>query len=154
VLNATKDNFFSIIAHDLKNPFASLIGASYFFVNSSSGLSQKRLDTFLSIINNSARQAYRLLGNLLDWSRMQTGIFAWQPNYIDLWDFVNEVVILLTGSAENKQINLEAKIDEDLSVFADPNMINTLVRNLVSNAIKFTPREGKITVNQGNQKKY
>ena len=85
---------------------------------------------------------------------MQTGIFAWQPNYIDLWDFVNEVVILLTGSAENKQINLEAKIDEDLSVFADPNMINTLVRNLVSNAIKFTPREGKITVNQGNQKKY
>jgi len=154
VLNATKDKFFSIIAHDLKNPFASLIGASDFLVNSYNELSQVQMANFLTIINNSAKQGYRLLENLLEWSRMQTGIIAWQPEQVDLWDLVNEVVILLTGSAENKEISLEANIDEDLSAFADPNMINTVVRNLVSNAIKFTPRGGKILVESKRSKDF
>lgn len=145
-LNATKDKFFSIIAHDLKNPFASLIGASDLLVDSSNELSQEQVKIFSGIINQSARQAFRLLENLLEWSRMQTGSIAWKPKQVDLWDLVNEVVILLTGSAENKQIDLEAKIDENLTAFVDPNMINTVVRNLVSNAIKFTPRGGKIVV--------
>lgn len=145
-LNATKDKFFSIIAHDLKNPFASLIGASDLLVDNADELTQEQVKTFSGIINQSARQAYRLLENLLTWSRMQTGSIAWKPKEIDLWDLVNEVVILHTGSAENKGINIEAIIDEDLRIVADPNMINTVVRNLVSNAIKFTPREGKITV--------
>lgn len=146
LLNATKDKFFSIIAHDLKNPFASLIGASDLLVDGANELSQEQVKTFSGIINQSARQAFRLLENLLDWSRTQTGSIAWKPKQVDLWDLVNEVVILLTGSAENKQIELEARIDEDLTAFVDPNMINTVVRNLVSNAIKFTPRGGKILV--------
>ncbi|MDQ1772784.1 cyclic nucleotide-binding domain-containing protein [Labilibaculum sp. A4] len=145
-LNATKDKFFSIIAHDLKNPFASLIGASDLLVENADELSQEQVKTFSGIINKSARQAFRLLENLLTWSRMQTGAIAWKPKEIDLWDLVNEVVILHTGSAENKEINIEAVIDEDLRIPADPNMINTVVRNLVSNAIKFTPRGGSITV--------
>ncbi|MDM8161727.1 ATP-binding protein [Labilibaculum sp. K2S] len=145
-LNATKDKFFSIIAHDLKNPFASLIGASDLLVDNADELSQEQVKTFSGIINQSARQAFRLLENLLTWSRMQTGVIAWKPKEIDLWDLVNEVVILHTGSAENKEINIEAVIDEDLRILADPNMINTVVRNLVSNAIKFTPRGGSITV--------
>lgn len=146
LLNATKDKFFSIIAHDLKNPFASLIGASDFLVNSSGELSKDQLYNFHTIINNSARQGYRLLENLLEWSRMQTGSIAWKPKQVDLWDLVNEVVNLLTGSAEQKQISLEAKIDENLTAFIDANMINTVVRNLISNAIKFTPKGGKIIV--------
>jgi len=145
-LNATKDKFFSIIAHDLKNPFASLIGASDFLVSSSNDLSKEQMANFLNIINNSAKQGYRLLENLLEWSRMQTGILAWQPEQVDMWDLVNEVVHLLRGSAETKQIHLEARVDEDLSAFVDPNMINTVVRNLVSNAIKFTPRGGEVIV--------
>ena len=145
-LNATKDKFFSIIAHDLKNPFASLIGASDLLVDNVDELSQEQVKTFSGIINQSARQAYRLLENLLTWSRMQTGSIALKPKEVDLWDLVNEVVILHTGSAENKEINLEAVVDEDIKIFADPNMINTVVRNLVSNAIKFTPGGGNITV--------
>lgn len=145
-LNATKDKFFSIIAHDLKNPFASLIGASDFLVSSSNDLSKEQMANFLNIINNSAKQGYRLLENLLEWSRMQTGMLAWQPEQVDLWDLVNEVVHLLRGSAETKQIHLEARVDEDLSAFVDPNMIDTVVRNLVSNAIKFTARGGEVIV--------
>jgi len=153
-LNATKDKFFSIIAHDLKNPFASLIGASDFLVNSSQELSQEQMTNFLTIINSSAKQGYRLLENLLEWSRMQTGIIAWQPEQVDLWDLVNEVVHLLRGSAENKQIYLVARVDEDLSAFADPNMINTVVRNLVSNAIKFTPCGGEVVVESRQTKDF
>jgi signal transduction histidine kinase len=145
-LNATKDKFFSIIAHDLKNPFASLIGASDFLVSSSSDLSKEQMANFLKIINSSAKQGYRLLENLLEWSRMQTGIIAWQPEQVDMWDLVNEVVNLLRSSAETKQIHLEARVDEDLTAFVDPNMINTVVRNLISNAIKFTPRGGEVIV--------
>ncbi len=151
LLNATKDKFFSIIAHDLKNPFASLIGASDYLVNSSDELSAEQLKNFLAIINNSARNGYRLLENLLEWSRMQTGKIAWKPQEVDLWNLVNEVVNLLTGSAENKNICLEAKVDENLTAFVDPNMINTVVRNLVSNAIKFTPTGGKIVVSSNKR---
>ncbi len=152
-LNATKDKFFSIIAHDLKNPFASLIGASDILVDSADELSQEQIKTFSGIINQSARQAYLLLENLLTWSRMQTGSIALKPKEIDLWDLVNEVVILHTGSAENKGINLEAAVDEDLKIVADPNMINTVIRNLVSNAIKFTPSGGNISVSSHTTEK-
>lgn len=152
--NATKDKFFSIIAHDLKNPFASLIGASDLLVENSEELSREQIQTFSGIINKSARQAHRLLENLLTWSRMQTGSIAWKPKEIDLWDLVNEVVILHTGSAENKEIEIKASIHEDLRIMADPNMINTVVRNLVSNAIKFTPRGGKINVSSYFNEKY
>lgn len=146
ILNATKDKFFSIIAHDLKNPFASLIGASDLLVNNSDELTAEQVKTFAGIINQSSRQAYRLLENLLDWSRTQTGSISWKPKEIDLWDLVNEVVNLLTNSAENKEIDLEAKVEEDLMIVADFNMINTVVRNLVTNAIKFTPRGGKVDI--------
>lgn len=153
-LNATKDKFFSIIAHDLKNPFASLIGASGYLLSSSNELSQEQMTNFLTIINNSAKQGHRLLENLLEWSRMQTGMMSWQPEQVDLWDLVNEVVSLLRGSAETKQIHLEAKVDENLSAFVDPNMINTVVRNLVSNAIKFTPNGGEIIVESRQSKNF
>ncbi|WP_321308977.1 ATP-binding protein [Marinifilum fragile] len=145
-LNATKDKFFSIIAHDLKNPFASLIGASDFLVNSSEELSKEQLHNFHEIINQSARRGYKLLENLLEWARMQTGNIKFKPKQVDLWNLVNEVVNLLTGSAEHKEINLSAEIDENLMAFVDENMIDTVVRNLVSNAIKFTPRGGVIKV--------
>lgn len=145
-LNATKDKFFSIIAHDLKNPFASLIGASDILVDGADKLSNKQVKTFSKIINQSARQAFRLLENLLSWSRMQTGTIAFQPKKIDLWNLIHEVVILHTPSAEFKDICLEAIVEEDLYVIGDENMLNTIIRNLVSNAIKFTPRGGTITV--------
>ncbi|WP_421919988.1 ATP-binding protein [Marinifilum sp.] len=145
-LNATKDKFFSIIAHDLKNPFASLIGASDFLVNDSNDLSQEQLANFHKIINQSARRGYRLLENLLEWARMQTGDISFKPKQIDLWNLVNEVVNLLTGSAEQKEISLSANIQEDLSANVDENMLNAVVRNLISNAIKFTPRGGEIVI--------
>jgi signal transduction histidine kinase len=146
-LNATKDKFFSIIAHDLKNPFASLIGASDLLVNNADEFSADQVKTFSGIINKSAKQAHRLLENLLDWSRTQTGSIKWKPVELDLWNLVSEVVILLTSSAENKDISLVTKVEENLMVFADENMLNTVVRNLISNAIKFTPQGGEIEVN-------
>ena len=151
-LNATKDKFFSIIAHDLKNPFASLIGASDLLVDGANELNQEQVKTFSGIINQSARQAFRLLENLLNWSRMQTGTIAFQAKEIDLWNLVHEVVILHTSSAENKDIHLEAIVDEDLHIIGDSNMLNTVVRNLVSNAVKFTSRGGTITVTSKKRK--
>lgn len=153
-LNATKDKFFSIIAHDLKNPFASLIGASDLLVENAGEFDKNQVKTFSGIINQSARQAFRLLENLLNWSRMQTGSITWKPEDIDLWDLVNEVVILHTGSAENKDISLLTTVDEDLRITADPNMINTVVRNLVSNAIKFTPRGGEVVISSHKKEEF
>ncbi|MFA8433320.1 MAG: ATP-binding protein [Marinifilaceae bacterium] len=145
-LNATKDKFFSIIAHDLKNPFASLIGASDLLVDDLEKMNQEQVRTFVEIINQSARQGFRLLQNLLQWARMQTGRIAFEPKRIDLWDLVNEVVLLYTSSAQNKGIEISAEVDEDLWIGADGNMVNTVVRNLVSNAVKFTPQGGTVKV--------
>jgi signal transduction histidine kinase/ligand-binding sensor domain-containing protein len=146
-LNATKDKFFSIIAHDIKNPFNAILGFSdllkenYFEWND---------QTKLEVINqmqNSSQNLYQLLENLLQWSRSQRGLIEFHPQKISLNELVPKIIDLMIGSASMKQIVLDYLLPEkDLIVKADVQMLDTILRNLISNAIKFTYVGGKVSV--------
>jgi signal transduction histidine kinase len=143
-LNATKDKFFSIIAHDLKNPINAFSGIATFINDRFDDLSREELKEFVTDIKNSSKHLYELLENLLTWSRAQRGKFQFHPTMMDLSQIINNNIYLNKINAENKNIGIITEIGPGTECFADPNMINTVVRNLLSNAIKFTPDSGKI----------
>jgi PAS domain S-box-containing protein len=145
-LNATKDKFFSIIAHDLKNPFQTLIGLSEFLLENIGNLGKQSVTTYLQAIFESSKITYSLLENLLTWSRLQTGKILFMPVSFDLSFILEQNINLLKSSADRKEIELNCKSGENLFVTGDINMINTVIRNLIGNAIKFTPRKGKIAI--------
>ena len=145
-LNAAKDKFFSIIAHDLKSPFTSLIGLSDFILEDLEGLSKEEIKLFSSKINKSAKSVFALLENLLQWSRVQTGRMEYNPTVFDLYEMIEQNTNLLLGNAVKKNIDLVSEIPLNSKVYADLNMINSVVQNLISNAIKFTPNGGKIKI--------
>ena len=145
-LNATKDKFFNIIAHDLKNPFTSLLGSSELLYNNIHKMSSDNIKKLSLILNDSAKGGYSILLNLLDWSRSQTGILKYKPEKINLKKLIDENISNLQLSATNKEIQLFSETKENLFIIADKNMINTLLRNLLNNAVKFTHRNGKVVV--------
>ncbi len=144
--NASKDKFFSIIAHDLKNPFNSILGFSDLLLKDYSGYDKEEVLTFIRMINEAARQAHSLLENLLNWSRAQTGRMSIEPTGIDAHDAVESIFTLYEGSAREKNISLANRVRSGTLVSGDANMVPTILRNLVSNAIKFTRPKGKVTV--------
>jgi PAS domain S-box-containing protein len=146
-LNATKDKFFNIVAHDLKNPFTSLMGSSELLYENIHTMSPDNIKKLASILNDSAKGGYSILQNLLDWSRSQTGLLKITPQKINLKNLVEENISNLQLPAANKQISLNTESKEDIYVISDKNMINTILRNLLSNAIKFTRKGGNVTVN-------
>ncbi|MCB1190604.1 MAG: PAS domain-containing sensor histidine kinase [Leptospiraceae bacterium] len=147
-LNATKDKFFSIISHDLKSPFTSLVNISSFLIDNHSELSPEKIKYWANILYNSSKQTYVLLENLLLWSKLQSKKIAYTPIDFDIQWLIKDVTMLYqTTSAISKQIELKIRIkSEDLKVFADKDMIQTVLRNLISNAIKFTPKGGVVTI--------
>lgn len=144
--NASKDAFFSIIAHDLRSPFTSLIGLTETMLEDFDRYEQEKLKGFLRQIHKSAQQTYTLLSNLLTWSRLERGYLECQPENFPLKMLVEKNVWLAAPHAEQKQIALHHRILEDLIVFADQPMIDTVLRNLISNAVKFTKIGGEITI--------
>jgi len=144
--NATKDTFFSIIAHDLKNPFGALITLSDVLVKDYDFLDDEKRKELIQIISDSSDNIYKLLENLLNWSRMQTGGIEWRPENIDLHKLADDNVSLLKTAAENKNITLASDFDTDTAVFADVEMITMVFRNLITNAVKFTPKGGEIRI--------
>ncbi len=150
-LNATKDKLLSIIAHDLMNPFNSLLGFSKLLRDHVKKENYDKLDYFSNLIYQSAQQGHILLKNLLDWSRSQTGKISFKPENIVVSDLILEVYNLHHFIAERKNIVLEYISDKDVNVFADANMLLTILRNLVSNAIKYTNYGGKVTVSVKKQ---
>jgi len=145
--NAAKDRFFSIIAHDLKNPFAVLIGFTDIILEN---LRESDIDTIeeqLKIIGNTTHQTYNLLEDLLLWSKSQSGRLSFKPEIIEFKDTCNEVVINLLSQAGKKHISIEMEGLDEIIVFADMNMLKTILRNLISNAVKFTNVNGKIIIN-------
>jgi len=152
-LNATKDKFFSIIAHDLKNPFNGILGISDHIVNSWQETSYEESVSMITMIRDSSQNAFNLLENLLEWSRAQTGRIDFMPEKFLLRDLVAEVFGLLGNVAEQKKITLDSQVDETLEIYADKNMILTVLRNLIANAVKFTEPNGKVKVSaSGNNK--
>lgn len=145
-LNATKDKFFNIIAHDLKNPFNAIVGFSNILAEQLKDKEYANVEQYTDIIRQSSYRAINLLKNLMDWARSQTGRMEYSPEYFEVTSLINEVVELLGDSALQKNITLVKELPAKSPVIADKAMISTVLRNLVSNAIKFTKQGGKIVI--------
>lgn len=145
-LVATKDKFFNIVAHDLKNPFTSLIGASELLSKNITQMNHDKITALATIFNDAAKNGYAILENLLDWSRSQTGLLIYEPARLNLRSLVNEHIQDVHHNFMNKEIEVISHIDDDMYIYADQYMIKTILRNLLSNAIKFTYRKGKVNV--------
>lgn len=143
-LNATKDRFFSIIAHDLRNPFQSLIGFSDLLSAKFDQLSEERKRELLEYVRGSSKSAYNLLENLLNWARSQTNRMEFKPILSYVYLIINDIKPLLELQASTKGVQLIYDIDNEHAGLFDPQMISTVLRNLISNAIKFTPTGGKV----------
>jgi len=145
-LNTTKDKFFSIIAHDLRNPYSSMIGFSEMLLEDIDNMSKDEIRDSLRIIHSSAKNSFSLLENLLAWSRLETGHMKFAPVAVVLVNEVEEVVNVLFSLAYRKKIEINNLVDPDVVLFADKNMLNTILNNLLMNAIKFTHAGGEINI--------
>jgi signal transduction histidine kinase len=146
-LNATKDKFFSIISHDLKGPLNSLTSFSGLLINHTDSLSKDEIKMLAKDLDKSLKNLFALLENLLEWSRSQTGNIEFKPERFNLAEVLRQNKELLNTQAQNKQIEIVQDGLVDLPVDAHKHSVNTVVRNLISNAIKFTPSGGTITLN-------
>ncbi len=155
IANSTKDKFFGIIAHDLKNPFNSILGFSDLLLVNITNYEKDKIIKFVKNINLSSKNAYELLENLLVWARTQAGKIEFSPSKINIKNIVRDNCTLLSVQALKKEVEIINKVAEDYIIFADYNMINTIIRNLITNAIKFTKPNGKVTIAiQKNENKY
>jgi len=151
-LNATKDKFFSIIAHDLLSPFNSIIGLTNLLDSQLKQKDYEGLEKYNSIIQSSSKQALNLLTNLLEWARTQTGKIKFNPVTFELTQEIKETINLSNISAKRKEITIQQNLPSKLPVFADKLMIHTVLRNVISNAVKFTHKGGKIKVSAEKDK--
>lgn len=144
--NASKDKFFSIIAHDLRTPLIGLIGYAEILSEDIDELETSEIKEYASNIVDISRQTIKLLSNLLEWSRLQTGKIQYNPADVKIHSLVNNIFQLLKSNAQHKEIELINSTDENHIAFADENMIYSVLNNLTSNAIKFTRVGGRIEV--------
>ena len=151
--NATKDKLFSIIAHDIKNPFNTILGFSDLLYKRYDSYQELKRKRFIKLINDASHNVYELLENLLQWSRTQTNKISYLPQNFVLTEIINQNIILVKNTAENKGLKIENKITNDYIVYADRIMANTVIRNLLGNAIKYT-EEGSITFEAKRKKDY
>ncbi|PLX22516.1 MAG: hypothetical protein C0599_06165, partial [Salinivirgaceae bacterium] len=146
LLNVTKDKFFSIIAHDLRNPFTALVSLSEVLSNKVDTMTSERRKEVIDQITYAATNTYRLLGNLLEWSRSQQEGIKFVPEIIPLKPLTEEIVSLQLNLAQQKELNIAIEIEPNSDVETDRHMISFVIRNLLGNAIKFTPKGGNISI--------
>ncbi|MBN1968468.1 MAG: hypothetical protein JXR48_06080 [Candidatus Delongbacteria bacterium] len=151
VLNATKDKFFNIIAHDLRNPLTTIMGFSEILTDNYGMLNEDKKLRFLTNIHESTIAVHKLLENLLEWSRNQTGQIKFNPSIITFNEIISLITPLIKEKAESKNISIEYEYINDIEIFADINMMQTILRNLISNSLKFTPRGGIVSVGCRNE---
>lgn len=145
-LNASKDKFFSIISHDLRSPFNSLLGLTEFLTHSYDEMNPSDIKNSILNIYNSAQQVYNLILNLLEWSMLQSGRLKVEKSIINLAELGMEIMNLYKEGANNKRLELVNHMNDSIFIYADKYMIDTIVRNFVSNSIKFTNPGGKIII--------
>ncbi len=143
---AEKDKFFSIIAHDLRSPFNVFLGFLQMLDEGISDMSSEEVQKIIKLLRYTALDVYALLENLLEWSRIERGIISFEPRTDYLTTQLEETLQAVYESANKKEIVIRIDIPNDLKVFADKNMLGSILRNLISNAIKFTPKEGKVSI--------
>lgn len=151
--NATKDKFFSIISHDLRSPFVSLLGMSELLVNDYHAMEEEYRKTFIKDMYDSIHKAYELMQNLLEWSNVQKGKLEFKPAEFKVNEVINEAVVLEKANARQRNITITYKPKEEATVYADRNMTASTIRNLISNAIKYNKENGStdITVSQSDK---
>lgn len=145
-LNTSKDKFFSIIAHDLRNPIAGFLNLTEILSSNFEVFSESESKVFIDVMNQASIQLYNLLENLLLWSKAQTNNMTHEPKFISIKKMIENTIDILMVNIENKNLKINFNIDETLVAFVDENMITTVIRNLISNAIKFSYPDGKITL--------
>ena len=148
-INAEKDKFFSIIAHDLRGPLSAFVAATQIITEEIQNMSMDEIKEITESMKVSATNIYSLLENLLEWSRLKRGGIDFLPVKLNLKEKIVECVNVLSESARKKGINVEVNISDEIDVFADSHMLEAVIRNLVSNAIKFTTSGGLVYVSAG-----
>jgi two-component system, sensor histidine kinase and response regulator len=145
-LNRTKDVFLSIIGHDLKTPVANIVSIGEILINNIGEATEEEKNELLRDIVESGRQGLWLLENLLSWTRIQTGKITYDPQNLVLEEVINKNINFISPIAIRKAIHLHAECQPGLIVYTDLNVLNTIIRNLISNALKFTPKEGEVSI--------
>ena len=145
-LNATKDKFFSIIAHDLKSPFNSILGFSDILADQMRQKDYDGIEEYAGIIQQSSQKAVDLLMNLMEWTRSQSGRMDFNPENVEIGTLINEVIELTNVAAIQKSIRLTKDLPPHILVYLDKGMISSVLLNLISNAIKFTNLGGTIEI--------
>jgi signal transduction histidine kinase len=145
-INATKDKLFSIIAHDLRSPFNTILGYSEELIENVKDNDSTESEKFSVIINSSAKNTLTLLDNLLNWAKSQIGQSIFNPRRINLASTIQEIIAISSPTAKIKNISINYIPSDNTEVYADINMLKTVLRNLLSNAIKFTNIGGKVNI--------
>ena len=145
-INAEKDKFFSILAHDLKGPLSAFLGATQILAEEIQTMTLEEIKEITVSMKESAANIYGLLENLLEWSRLKRGMMDFIPETFNVKQKITASIEVITESARKKEIKINYSLPEDLTIYADSHMFETVIRNLVSNAIKFTPKSGEISV--------
>jgi len=146
ILNATKDKFFRIISHDLKGPFNAFISISELLANKNINLDKEKIQYFASTINKTAKSSYSLFQNLLMWSMSQRDNIKIEIKEINISEILNKTLEVLSPLISEKHLAIKTNIEINI-IHSDVNIISTVLRNLISNSIKFTPENGEITIN-------
>jgi signal transduction histidine kinase len=141
-----RDRFFSIIAHDLRSPFNALLGFTELLATQAENLPRASMQEYAQLAHAAGRQTHKLLENLLEWSRLQTGSITYRPEHFKLPEKIEESVAIFQAAAAAKRIKLFTTVKIKDAVDGDPIMVDTILRNLIDNAIKFTPEGGEIEV--------
>lgn len=145
-LNAEKDKFFSIIAHDLKSPFTGLLGLTELMVESSDSFTKEEFVEYSKSINKASKKLYKLLENLLEWAQVQRGTITFTPMNLDLAQIVGQSIDIVYQRALQKKITIINEITSPQKVYIDEKMTQTVLRNLLSNAVKFTKSGGRVFI--------
>ena len=145
-MNESKDKLFSLISHDLRSPFNSLLGFSEILNTEYDSLTHDEIKEYLNVIYEASKSLYGMTNNLLQYSRFQVGRFEFQPVELNLIKLVKKNLNLLKGNAIRKEISLSADFKADVLVYADEDMLNSTIQNIISNSIKFTQRGGEVKI--------
>lgn len=152
--NADKNRFYHILAHDLRSPFNVLLGISDFLIKSTDGFNKEEIAEYLKILNQTAHNTYNLLDDLLIWAKSHSGILSFQPNIFNFSDICRDLLEFNREIANRKNITINCLVKDKVEVFTDKSMIKTIMRNLISNAIKYTNTDGEINISAHQHSDY